>query len=128
MCPFAKLPTVITLTGITNNNEDLSVDTIRTVTLPFLSRFGFEDATIQMKVVRRGAPPKGGGEVQLVFEPVRRLTPLMLTDVGRISRVRGIAYAARVSPQVSPRCVEFAEKRVCTQCILTVCWCMLSVC
>lgn len=112
LCPFAKLPTVITLTGITNNNDDLSVDTIRTVTLPFLSRFGFEDATIQMKVIRRGAPPKGGGEVQLIFEPVRRLTPVLLTDVGKISRIRGIAYAARVSPQAPNRVIDCAKGKL----------------
>ena len=44
------------------------------------------------QIVKRGAPPEGGGEV--VFScPVRRnLRPLQFTDPGKIKRIRGLAY------------------------------------
>lgn len=51
---FCKEPLGITLRGMTNNDADLSVDTIRTVTLPLLRNFGVEDG-LDFKVP--GPPP-----------------------------------------------------------------------
>ncbi len=59
---FCKEALHITFTGITNDSLDLSVDTIRHITLPLLRNFGIEGASL--KVVKRGAAPKGGGEVR----------------------------------------------------------------
>ena len=44
------------------------------------------------QIVKRGAPPQGGGEA--VFScPVRRtLRPLQFTDPGKIKRIRGLSY------------------------------------
>ncbi|KAG0291509.1 rRNA-processing endoribonuclease, partial [Dissophora globulifera] len=41
--PFSKAPMNVTLNGITNDNVDISVDTIRTVLLPQLKKFGIEE-------------------------------------------------------------------------------------
>ncbi|KAJ1842977.1 hypothetical protein LPJ73_005629, partial [Coemansia sp. RSA 2703] len=62
-----------------------------------------------LKITKRGAPPKGGGEVRFVCPVVRSVKPLMFTDSGRIRRIRGIAYATRVSPQTANRLVEAAR-------------------
>lgn len=43
LAPFCKSPLRITLTGVTNGPDDLSVDTLRVVTLPLLKRFGVEN-------------------------------------------------------------------------------------
>ena len=45
-----------------------------------------------LQIVKRGAPPEGGGEV--VFScPVRRtLRPIQFTDAGKVKRIRGLAY------------------------------------
>jgi RNA 3'-terminal phosphate cyclase-like protein len=48
LAPFAKQAVTIVFTGVTNSEEDISVDLIRTVTLPILKNFGLED--IQLKV------------------------------------------------------------------------------
>lgn len=58
-------PLSITLRGVTNDSLDPGVDTFRTVTLPLLKRLGVEDAGLELRIVRRGAPPLGGGEVQV---------------------------------------------------------------
>jgi RNA 3'-terminal phosphate cyclase-like protein len=50
LAPFAKKPFCVTLTGITNDPIDVSVDTIRTVTLPQLKRFGIDDGA-ELKVI-----------------------------------------------------------------------------
>ena len=44
--------------------------------------------------------------------PVRRtLRPVQVTDQGKIKRVRGVAWAVRVSPSVVNRMVEVAKVR-----------------
>ncbi|ORY06632.1 18S rRNA biogenesis protein [Basidiobolus meristosporus CBS 931.73] len=108
LAPFGKLPMNALLTGITTNNLDISVDTIRTVTLMQLKRFGFEDG-LELKINKRGAPPLGGGEVVFKCPIIRALKPLQFIDEGRIKRIRGIAYCTRVSPQTANRLVDSAR-------------------
>lgn len=51
-------PLGITLRGITNSAEDPSVDVWRAVTLPLLRKVIGADGQLQLKIARRGAPPK----------------------------------------------------------------------
>ncbi|KAI9204732.1 RNA 3'-terminal phosphate cyclase domain-containing protein [Polychytrium aggregatum] len=108
LAPFAKSPFSVTLTGITNDNVDISVDTLRTVTLPQLKHFGIEDG-VELKISKRGAPPLGGGEVTFRCPIVRQLKPVQFVDEGQIKRIRGIAYATRISPQMANRVVDAAR-------------------
>lgn len=108
LAPFTKTPTQATLFGVTNHPSDLSVDSIRTVTLPLLSKFGISSA-IELKIVSRGAAPLGGGEVRLLFPPVKAIPPLLFTDSGYISKIRGVSYSTKVSPQTANRMVESAR-------------------
>ena len=105
LAPFAKIPLDIVLTGITNDNVDVSVDLIRTLLLPQLRRFGVGDK-VELKVTKRGAPPLGGGEVLFRCGNVRQLTPCLFVDKGHIKRIRGIAYATRISPLMANRVVD----------------------
>jgi RNA 3'-terminal phosphate cyclase-like protein len=105
---FSKKALVITLTGITNDELDPSVDIIRTVSLNLLKKFGIEDA-IELKIKKRGAPPEGGGEVLLKVPVVKALSPIDLLDEGKIKRVRGIAYTTKISPQIANRVVDGAR-------------------
>lgn len=104
LAPFAKKPLSILLRGVTNGPDDVSVDVLRTVTLPLLRYFGVDGASLQ--VAKRGAPPLGGGEVQLQVPPVRQLTPVSLLELGKVRRVRGVAYGTKVSPQIANRMVD----------------------
>eukprot|EP00127_Corallochytrium_limacisporum_P002491 Clim_evm48s128 gene=Clim_evmTU48s128 len=105
---FAKKFTSLTLRGVTNNEEDPSVDLLRTVTLQTLKDWGIDEA-ITFKIVRRGAPPLGGGEVSVVIPNIRELKPIRRLDEGKIKKVRGIAYATRVSPHTGNRMVDGAR-------------------
>ena len=133
MLPFAKKPTALALTGITNDDVDLSADMLRTVTLPTLSHFGFGEG-LALAIKKRGAPPLGGGLVLLTCPivswtghysfvlpvlnalsfpllslQVRELTPLHLVEEGYIRKVRGVAYSAKVSPQMANRVLTTAR-------------------
>ncbi|KAG8865400.1 hypothetical protein FRB96_000290 [Tulasnella sp. 330] len=108
LAPFAKNPLQLTLKGITTDDKDLSVDLIRTVTLPHLQLFGISEG-LELKIRKRGAAPLGGGEVQFLCPVVRQLKILNFVEPGKIKRIRGIAHAVRVSPQFSHRMVEAAR-------------------
>lgn len=81
---------------------------MRTVSLPLLARFGVGEGA-ELKIVKRGAPPNGGGEVRLTLPVVRQLQPVTLTELGRVKRIRGMAYSTRVSPRTGPRLAEAAR-------------------
>jgi len=106
LAPFCKKPIRLTLRGVTNDRHGPTVDIIKTVTIPLVKKFVVDDEGLDLKIVKRGAPPEGGGEV--VFScPVRRtLRPIQFTDAGKIKRIRGLAYAMRVSPAVCNRVVD----------------------
>ncbi|KIJ69265.1 hypothetical protein HYDPIDRAFT_172708 [Hydnomerulius pinastri MD-312] len=105
LAPFSKKPFQLTLRGITTDDNDLSVDLIRTVTLPHLQLFGISDG-LELRIKKRGAPPEGGGEVQLLCPVVKQVKTLNFVEPGKIKRIRGIAHAVRVSPQFSNRMID----------------------
>ncbi|GAM27009.1 hypothetical protein SAMD00019534_101840 [Acytostelium subglobosum LB1] len=108
IAPFAKTPMDINFNGITNNDIDMTIDTIRTTTLPIVRKFGIEEG-LSIKILKRGAPPGGGGCVVFRCPIVQQLKPLQLIDEGKIRRIRGIAYATRVSPQIPNRVLDTAK-------------------
>ncbi len=108
LAPFGKRPLHVTLYGITNDERDQCVDGFRNVTVRLLKHFGLEEG-LDLKVLKRGAPPKGGGEVVFTCPCVRQLKPIDLTEEGFVKRIRGVAYATRVSPQISNRIVDSAR-------------------
>jgi RNA 3'-terminal phosphate cyclase-like protein len=104
---FAKAPISAIFNGITNHLSDLSVDILRNVTIPLLRNFGIEG--IELKIRTRGAYPNGGGAVEFSCPIVRELQPLHVLDMGRIKRVRGVAFCSRVSPTIATRLVDSAR-------------------
>ncbi|KAH8116860.1 18S rRNA biogenesis protein [Phellopilus nigrolimitatus] len=105
LAPFCKKPLGLTLRGITTDDRDLSVDLVRTVTLPHLQLFGISDG-LELRIKKRGAPPLGGGEVQFLCPVVKQVKTLNFVEPGKIKRIRGIAHAVRVSPQFSNRMID----------------------
>ncbi|KZT09534.1 18S rRNA biogenesis protein [Laetiporus sulphureus 93-53] len=108
LAPFSKKPFQVTLRGITSDDMDLSVDLIRTVTLPYLQLFGISDG-LELRIKKRGSPPLGGGEVQFLCPLVKQVKTLNFVERGKIKRIRGISHAVRVNPQFSNRMIEAAR-------------------
>ncbi|KAH8995404.1 18S rRNA biogenesis protein [Lactarius akahatsu] len=108
LAPFSKKPLSLTLRGITSDDKDLSVDLIRTVTLPHLEPFGISDG-LELKINKRGSPPLGGGEVSFLCPIVKQVKTLNFVEPGKVKRIRGIAHAVRLSPQFSNRMIEAAR-------------------
>ncbi|KAJ8339009.1 hypothetical protein SKAU_G00357950 [Synaphobranchus kaupii] len=109
LAPFMKNSLRAVLKGVTNDQMDPSVDTLKASAIPLMKKFGLDGEGLELKVVKRGMPPGGGGEV-LFTCPVRRtIRPVQLTDPGKIKRIRGTAYSVRVSPQMANRIVDSAR-------------------
>jgi len=105
IAPFSKKPLDLTLKGITTDDNDLSADMIRTVTLPHLELFGVSDG-LELRIKKRGSPPLGGGEVQFLCPVIKQAKTINFVDPGKVKRIRGISHAVRVSPQFSNRMIE----------------------
>ena len=106
LLPFAKFDSRITFVGATQGELDLSVDTIRTVTLRWLQLFGVQSS---LRIIRRGAAPGGGGAVELDVRAIRRLTSATTKERGRVRRVRGIAFASRTAADLPQRVATAAK-------------------
>ncbi|XP_063919917.1 probable RNA 3'-terminal phosphate cyclase-like protein isoform X2 [Zophobas morio] len=106
---FCKQPLNATLHGVTNNNIDPSADLIKTSMIRAVKNFVLDDEGLEIKVTKRGMLPLGGGEV--IFKcPVRKqLRPVQLLDSGMVKRIRGTAFALRVSPAIANRIVDKAK-------------------
>jgi RNA 3'-terminal phosphate cyclase-like protein len=111
LSPFCKRPIEATLEGITNDQIDASVDAIKHSSLSVIKRFlgAADNNELEIKIVSRGLRPLGGGTVTFKC-PVRRvLRPLQLLESGKVKRIRGVAFATRVSPQMANRMVDIAK-------------------
>ncbi|RXN02515.1 RNA 3 -terminal phosphate cyclase [Labeo rohita] len=92
LAPFMKAPLRAVLKGVTNDPTDPSVDLLKLTAIPLMKQFGIDGDSLEIKVVKRGMAPAGGGEV-LFTCPVRRsMKPIQLTEPGKIKRIRGTAY------------------------------------
>ena len=54
-------------------------------------------------------PPNGGGSIFFKCPIKFNLKPIQLTKCGKIKRIRGVAIATRVSPQIANRMVNKAK-------------------
>lgn len=92
---FADSPSVLRLRGGTNADMAPQIDYTLSVFLPVARKFG---ASCDIKVVKRGYFPKGGGLVEVRVEPAGSLNPVTLTDPGRIVKITGRSFVAGVLP------------------------------
>uniref|UniRef100_A0A8D3DPE6 RNA terminal phosphate cyclase like 1 n=1 Tax=Scophthalmus maximus TaxID=52904 RepID=A0A8D3DPE6_SCOMX len=96
LAPFMKNSLKATLKGVTNDPVDPTVDLLKSTALPLMKKFGIDGEGFDLKVVKRGMAPGGGGEV-LFTCPVRRtIRPVQLTDPGKIKRIRGVAISVYI--------------------------------
>lgn len=107
--PFGKKPLEVIFKGVTNDSNDLSIDYLKYSSIPVIKRFIGSDDGLELKILKRGAKPNGGGEVSFTCPTKMKLIPINLTDPGKIKRIRGIAYAMRVAPAICNRLVETAK-------------------
>lgn len=116
----------ITLKGITTGQGDLGVDILRTVTLPTLQLFlppsSSLASALELRILARGSAPLGGGSIffRCPLLPTSGsggasgggglLRSLDFVAPGRIKKIRGVAAATRVSPQMANRMTDESRR------------------
>lgn len=109
IAPFSKKKFSIIFKGLTSlSSDDIEIDSLKWGMIPLLEKFGVRE--ISVHILRKGAPPLGGGEVHLVCNS---LIPQPLTihalEEPKFSAIRGVAHCARVSPSVVNRMIDQAR-------------------
>ena len=62
-----------------------------------------------LRVTRRGAAPLGEGSVEFFCPMARSLSPIDLTNPGKIKKVRGNAISCKISPTSPSRSAHSAK-------------------
>ena len=102
---FADKPSVFTLKGGLFQDFAPSAHYVRGVLLPLLRRMGVD---AELLVKKPGYVPEGKGVLEIKAQPAKAgLRPLILTDQGKVTGVRGIALSSHLAEQeVSDRMGE----------------------
>lgn len=108
---FAEAPVTARITGGVFQDFAPSPHHMQHVLAPLLARMG---AVVDLRVIRAGYVPKGGGTIELRVHPVRQwLTPLLMTEPGVVGEVSGIAFSSHLEERrVSERMAQACEARL----------------
>jgi RNA 3'-terminal phosphate cyclase-like protein len=107
LAPFCKRPLDITLRGPTHGPSDVNIDSVAAVSIPLLRRLTLgTPLSPEIVVLRRAAASSPdtygggrGGSAIFKCDVLRsKIAPIELVDAGVVKRVRGVAFANRVSP------------------------------
>jgi RNA 3'-phosphate cyclase len=81
----------------------------KNVLLPILSKMGYD---LEIRILKHGFYPVGGGKVDIKIKPFEKLRSLNLIEQGVIERVQGISIASKFleKARVAERQGEVAEK------------------
>jgi RNA 3'-phosphate cyclase len=91
-CIFAKKPITLTITGGTDTEWATPIDYFRFVLLPKLQKF----ANIELKLIKRGYYPKGGGEIEVSITPKsRQAEPYALENAPKPKKILGIVHSSK---------------------------------
>lgn len=71
------------------------------------NRMGFKG---EIRTIREGFYPKGGGLVQATIAPVNHLKPLTLPEQGKTSKIKGTSICGRLPEHVAARQASSASK------------------
>lgn len=111
LAPFSKKKFSIVFKGLTSSDKtsDAGVEAIKWGLLPVMEKFGIREA--ELHVLKRGAPPLGGGEVHFLCNSlIAQPLTIHALDTPKISAIRGVAYCTRVSPSVVNRVIDSARQ------------------
>ena len=97
---FADGPSSLTLTGGTHVPWSPCYHYLQWQWLPYLAEAGYHGDCV---LERAGFYPRGGGLLHANIVPSRRLSPLRLTERGRLLRIQGLSAVGRLELSIAER-------------------------
>ena len=104
---FAPGEVKLRIRGGTDVSWSPPIDYIKNVLVPILGKMG---AHVEIKVLRRGHYPKGGGIVEVSTRPVKKLNPITCINRGRVLAIEGISHAVKLPKHVAERQAKAAKR------------------
>jgi len=105
---FAPEPVKICLTGGTDVRWAPPIDYLQNITLPILSSIGHQ---IDLKLLKRGYYPRGGGKLQADVTPLNNFKPFHIHDL-QVDYIRGVSHCTKLPRHVAIRQALAAEKKI----------------
>lgn len=104
---FSREPVEVELRGGTNNPMAPPVEYFQYVLIPTLEKMG---CRFEVRLLRRGFYPRGGGVVRARSTPVESLKPIKLLEAGGVKRIYGLSYSCRLPAHIVERMASTAER------------------
>ena len=108
-CLFSNEKTKITIKGGTDVKWSPPVDYFSHVFLKTISKMG---ANIELKIIKRGFYPKGGGDIEVNIEPVKELKKLDLSQKKETKNINGTAFISDLPEHILKRMKDAALKKL----------------
>tara|TARA_Y100000310_G_scaffold257365_1_gene265408 strand:+ start:1206 stop:2249 length:1044 start_codon:yes stop_codon:yes gene_type:complete len=112
-CLHAPSKVTLNITGGTCGKWQASVDYLQQVLLPHLRKFA---KSIDLKILKRGYYPKGGGEIMLEISPKKMETLPVITLIkqGKLEQIKGRINLSRElqEPDIGERVVRAASSHL----------------
>ncbi|MBT9587763.1 RNA 3'-terminal phosphate cyclase [bacterium] len=105
----APKPSRVSLTGGTHNPMAPPFEFVEQTFFPILRGCGAE---LHIRLLRHGFYPAGGGRVEVNIEPLARLTPLRLLDLGKALAGRACALVVKLPAEVARRQLEVVRQQL----------------
>jgi len=97
---LAKGPSSVTIRGGTHVPFSPCFHYLKEQWLFYLKKIGFDT---RLEMVRAGFYPKGGGEIKISINHVKKVYPLVLMERGRLRKVRGISAVGNLDLSIAER-------------------------
>ncbi|MFX1518544.1 MAG: RNA 3'-terminal phosphate cyclase [Promethearchaeota archaeon] len=102
---FAPERVQFKLIGGTTVKWSPPIPTIQHVLLPILKKMGIQ---ARIRIIKHGFYPKGAGILEVEIDPIKKLRPITLDKIGRIEKIGGISYCAKLPEHVAIRQMKAA--------------------
>lgn len=102
-------PSELTIDGGTHNPFAPTAHFLTRCFLPVLAMMG---PKVEVKLVRHGFFPAGGGRIRVTIDPTEKLTPIELIERGQITAHRAIATVAGLPGAIADRELETVAKKL----------------
>ena len=93
----------VDIAGGTNVMWAPPIDSYQQVLYPLMSRMGIQAS---VEILERGFYPEGRGRIKASFEPIERIKPLKLTDLGELKRISGTCYSQHLPKWIAEQMME----------------------
>ena len=105
---FANKKTTLEIRGGTAGLGSPNIEYLKHVTFPILEKMWVKKP--QIEIIKQGFYPRGGGEVSITLEPIKKLNALNLTDRGEVLDIQGFSIAGGLPLSVAERQTQAAEE------------------